>query len=327
MLNTLKSDGEGVVGMKSAYSLVLLLVMVAMAAFSSAQTWMEGTYRLQPEDIIRIQVYNEPQVNALLPIGRDGNISAPFIGIIRAAGKTTSELEQELADEYQRRLRLRDPKVSVTIERYRIIRASVGGFVGRPGNYEVRPGDTLVVLLNQAGGPIPDRADLRRATLRRAGSQELIPIDLYALLIQGDTTQNYVIQDGDELTVPEETRNRILVLGAVAQPGAYPYREPMYLADAITMARDGIRYRSMFSRVLVVREMPGHPGRHVRIQADFVRFMTRGDSTQNIELQPGDIVFIPETRTPDLQQVGTIISTIFYVDRLIRDNIFGFRIR
>jgi polysaccharide export outer membrane protein len=290
-------------------------------ALATLGAWAQnGTYRLQPEDIIRIAVYNEQQVQAIVPVGKDGNISAPFLGIIRAAGKTTSELEADLAAEYVRRLRLRDPKVSVTIERFRVIRASVGGFVNRPGVFEVRPTDTILTLLNNGGGPVQDgRADLRRATLVRGGSREMIPIDLFAMLIKGDTSQNYVLQDGDQLTVPEETRNRILVLGAVLQPGTYPFKEPMSVMDAISMARGEIRYRSKFSAITIIRERPGMPGQYMRIPVNLVAFLARGDAAQNVALQPGDVVFVPETRTPDMQQISAVASSIanslFILDR------------
>jgi len=309
-----------------ARSLLRLFLCGLLSAIGLSLLAQDATYRLQVEDVIRIQVYDEPQIDAILPVGRDGNISAPFIGIIRAAGKTTSELEAELTVEYQRKLKLRDPKVAVTIQRFRTIRASVGGFVKRPGVFEVRPGDTLVTLLNMGGGPIEDRADLRRATFRRANSQELIPVDLYAMLILGDTSQNYVLEDGDELTVPEETKNRILVLGAVMAPGAYPYKEPMTLIDAISLARGEVRFRSMFSKIMVVRELPGRKGQYLRIHADLVKFVRNGDSKQNVTLLPGDLVYVPETKTPDFNQIASIASTLFYFDRFFRDNAFGLRL-
>lgn len=302
-----------------------LWILLGLLASVVAQP-SNGSYRIQPEDVLRIQVYQEAQVQADVPVGKDGNISAPFVGTIMAAGKTTSELEQELVEAYRRALRIREPRVSVIIVRYRVLRASVGGFVNRPGAYEIRPGDTLIALLNQGGGPVPDRADLRRATLRRGNSRELIPIDLYSMLIKADTSQNYLIEDGDELIVPEETRNRILVLGQVARPGVYSYKEPMTLADAISQAGGEIPTRSWFSKTMVMRERPGMPGQYIRIEADFVRFIRKGDATQNVTLLPGDLVYVPEVRTPDLNRIGNTLNSLLFFDRFFRDGIFGFRL-
>lgn len=285
----------------------------------------DTTYRLKPEDIIRVQIYNEAQVNALLPIGRDGNVSAPFVGTIRAEGMTTAELETALAKLYIEKLRLREPRVSVTIERFRDIRASVGGLVRNPGSYSVRQGDTVITLLNYAGGALIDRANMKRATLRRGASRELIPLDLHAILERGDTSQNYVIEDGDELTVPEDVNNRILVMGAVAQPGAYPFVEEMALADAISMARGEVANKSKLSEVLIIREMPGVPGRYLRLKANFVNYVRKGDNSQNVALMRGDLIFVPQTKTPDLNQIGNTLFSIIQLDRLFRDGIFGFR--
>jgi polysaccharide export outer membrane protein len=297
----------------------ILLLLTLLSLLGIAAQAQEGTYRLQPLDVIRIQVYDEPQVNAVLPIGRDGNISVPFVGIVKASGRTTSELEAELSQLYEEKLRRRNPHVAVTIEQFRPVRASITGMVNAPGVYEFRPGDTVMTLISRGGGVNTDRADLRRATLRRGNSRELIGMDLYAMLNLQDTSQNYEIQDGDELNVPEETRNRILVLGAIQQPGPYPYKEPMHLADAITMAKGPIPVRSMMSRITVMREQPGRPGSYQRIPANFVRFIRNGDNSQNILLQPGDLIYVGETKTPDIAELSTILSnTIFIFDRLHR---------
>lgn len=298
------------------------LLIALLAACGLAQN--DAAYRLKPEDRIRIQVYNESQIDAVLPVGRDGNVSAPFVGLIRAEGKTTSELEAELARLYVERLRLRDPKVAVTIMQYRVLRATVGGMVNRPGTYEIRPGDTLITLLNAAGGPVFDRANLKRATLRRAMTREQIPVDLRAL-INGDTSQNYEIEDGDELLVPEDVENHILILGAVAGPGLFPYREGMTLNDAIALGRGEIRTRSKLSEVLIIRRAPGDPNRILRIRANYVRFVRNGDYTQNVLLQPRDMIYVPETRTPDITQISAFVNTAFFIDRILRDGFFGIR--
>ncbi len=284
-----------------------------LACLASAQS---PAYRIQVDDVVRIQVYDEEQVNASVPVDPEGNIKAPFVGTVKAAGKTVDELEKELVDLYIRELRLKEPLVSVTIERFRPVRASVGGMVARPAIYDMRPGDTLLTLLNMGGGPLTDTiADLRRATLRRKGSQELIPIDLFALINRGDMSQNYVIQDGDELTVPRTDRNVIVVSGQVRQPGLYPYRDPMRLADAISLAGGEIPFKSKFSKIVVIREDPGRPGEYVRIQADLVKFLRKGDGTQNVLLEPGDTVVVPDSGNIDFNQINAIANVFFILDR------------
>lgn len=300
---------------------MLLLVLVCVSTW--AQT--PSNYRLQIEDVIRIIVYRENEIASEMPIGPDGNISAPFIGIIRAAGKTVSELQAELEEEYKRRLRLANPRVSVTVMRFRTILATVVGAVRGPGVFAVRPGDSILTLLSRAGNIEPERADLKRAYLRRAGTQELIPIDLYSMLNFADVSQNYAVEDGDELTIPEKPKPTISIIGAVPAPGPMLYREGMTVADALSFARWEIRYRSMLSKTMVLREMPGKPGQYLRIQVDMVRFL-KGDSSQNIQLQPGDLVLVPDTKTPDIDRLSNVAASIFYLNRFFTDDFFGFRI-
>ena len=279
---------------------------------------------LHTEDVVRIQVFNQPQLSTDAPIDKEGNLSAPFVGLIKAAGKTPDQLSDELTGLFKKKLYLRDPVVSVTIVQFRVLRATVGGTVQHPGTFVIRPGDTLVNLLNQSGGAVQDSSDLRRATLRRANTNELIPVDLFALLNRGDLSQNYLVQDGDELSVPEEVRNRIIVLGAVQSPGTYPYHEPMTLADAISLAHGEVPYKSRFSKTVVTRQRLGFPGQYVRIQADFVKFVKLGDQSQNVFLQPGDMIYVPTTNTPDFQQISYIANSTYLLNNI--GSIFGIRV-
>lgn len=301
------------------------MILLALCAMATCVIGQDGNYRLKPEDVVRIQVYNETTIVAVTPVDRSGNISAPYVGLLRAEGKTTSELETELAKLFEEKLRLRNPKVAVTIDRYRDVRASVVGMVSRPGVFPLRPGDTILSLLAQGGGPIVDRANLRRAIFRRSGTSEQIPIDLYAML-NGDTSQNYVVEDGDELAIPEDFRNQISVQGAVAAPNQYPYREGMTLSQAISFARGEIPSRSKMSEVYVIRERAGTPGAFYRIKCNYVNFIRKGDSSQNIALLPGDTIFVSYNRTPNFSEISSIINSAFFLERFLTDGFFGLRL-
>lgn len=287
---------------------------IFVGAVQAQSAFDEKAYKLKPEDVIRIQVFNQQQIGADIPVGIDGYVGAPFVGNIKVEGKTISEVEAELYQLYVSKLKLRDPIVSVSIISYRKMKANVTGSVQRSTEFYFRPGDTIMTLYSASGGEIVDQSDLRKATLRRQGSKELIPIDLYAMTVLGDNSQNFELQDGDILDIPREQRNRILVLGAIRQPGLYPYRETMRLADAIGIAGGEIRYLSRFSKTFILREMPGRPGEYLRINADFVKYVKSGDYSQNVKLMPGDMIYIPETNTPDATQIQSIVNTAFVIN-------------
>lgn len=306
--------------MKALLSIGIWVLLLAVGLGQVQVT--SAPYRLKPEDILRIQVFGQNQITADVPVGIDGNVSAPFLGSVPAAGKTLDELQVALAVLYEKKMRLRDPIVSVTVIQFRQLRATIGGAVGKPGSVSIRPGDTVLSLLNNGGGAIRDVADLRRAYLRHNNSAEIIPLDLYAMTVLGDMSQNYSLQDGDEITVPEERNNHITITGAVLKPGQYPYHEPMTLADAIALGGGEIRRRTRFSGTLIIRQKPGLPGEYVTIHANFVRFVRNGDQSQNVALLPGDFIFVPESNTPDFNDINALFNVAYIINVIGGGNVF-----
>lgn len=314
--------------MLRAALLAILVLVTSIVCPAFGQLQQDGSYRLQQEDVIRVLVYGDNSISSELQVGRDGNITAPFLGLIRAEGLTITELEQILREEYIKKLRLRDPRVSVQMLRFREIRVSVGGAVARPGTFLMRPTDTIVTLFSQAGGANNSGlADLKRATLRRTNSRELIPIDLDAMLNRGEMSQNYVVQDGDELIVPENGNQRIIVMGTINRPGVFPFRDYMTVLDAVGIAGGAIPGRSIFSKITVFRLKPGTLNQYMQLKADLVRFQDRGDTSQNFQLMPGDYIFVPNNKAPDFNQIGTALNTVFFLNAFLRDNVLGLRIR
>ncbi len=307
---------------KTAINLAIVIV-VWVATFVAAFGQDREPYRLRENDVIHVQIYQEGAVNVDATVGRDGLLSLPYLDPIYVEGMTLPELQKRLTDLYAERLRLRDPKVSVTLVKFRTYRAAVSGFARTPGEFEMRPGDTILTLLSRAGGPDWDRADLRRATYRRKGSDELIPLDLHAMLNRADTSQNYEIQEGDILNIPE-SNNKVVVIGQVPRPGSFAYKEPMTVQDALAQAGGEIPTRSWLSRTLVIRERAGMPGSYDRIQVDIVRFIRKQDDAQNIQLQPGDIVYVPETKTPDLDRISRLLGSFLFFRDFLRGGLFRF---
>lgn len=302
--------------------LTILIGVTAIAAVAPSQISTE-TYRLQPEDVITIQVYRVQEINAVVPVGPDGNISAPFLGVIKAGGKTIKELEADLTAAYVDRLKLNEPIVSVTIREYRRLKASVNGFVGRPGIYDIRPNDRVLDLLSAASGTSTDgRADLSKAYLIKKSSGERIPIDLRALL-SGDASQNYLVEDGDLLQVPEETDSRIVVAGRVRQEGPVPYREQMKLSEIIATAGK-IERRSRLSKIQVFRPLPGRPSDFLVIEANLIDFESGKDPAQNIIMKPGDLVYVPDSGNVDFEIINSIANVFFIFDRI---GVNPFRVR
>lgn len=289
---------------------LLISITLAAAGVLFAQR-VEGPYRLQPEDVIVIRIDPGNILHETL-IGRDGIISLPKIGYMRAAGLTISELEQAIANRFVQLDLLRQPSVSVSIRQLHRPKVSVLGMVSRPGSFEFKDGDRVLDALSLAGGHIPERANLDDAWLQRLDGS-IIKLDLRRLLEGGDLSQNYTLQDGDTIFVPEDTRNRYFVGGNVKRPGLYTWRPGVTVLDALGQGGWETE-RGALSRTFVVRQKPD--GTTERIQVDMVKLLNRADLSQNIELQPGDVVFVSETRTPDFDKIYRALSLVWLMRNL-----------
>jgi polysaccharide biosynthesis/export protein len=110
-----------------------------------------SAYRIGPLDLLDVSVFKVPDLSKTVQVGDDGQISYPLIGEVPAAGKTTHELERELAkrlgDKY-----LRSPQVTVLVREYNSQRITVEGAVKNTGVYAMKGNTSLVQAMAMAGG-------------------------------------------------------------------------------------------------------------------------------------------------------------------------------
>ena len=161
-------------------------------------------YRLLPNDLVNIQVFQEDDLQSTERIARDGTISFPFIGTVSLVGKTL----QESAEILQTRLReyLVHPQVTVRVAEYSKRRFTVLGQVAKPGIYELPDGSTLTLLeaIGMAGG-YTRIANQSRITLKRQGQrgeETLLRLD-GASMARDKTSSRFEVQPGDTITVSE----------------------------------------------------------------------------------------------------------------------------
>jgi polysaccharide export outer membrane protein len=164
-------------------------------------------------------------------------------------------------------------------------RTVVLGMVNRPGAYELLPGQRVSDLIAAAGG-VTSAAAPEKAFIVRG--QEQIPVDLQKVLA-GEVAANLQLQSGDMMVVPE-SQNRIAVMGAVRNPGTFGLRDNMKLIDAVALA-GGPTDRAAIDKVTVVRVEGGKPK---PITANLDRALKGADVSQNLALQAGDVIFVPE---------------------------------
>lgn len=160
-----------------------------------------AAYKVQPGDLLEIFVWKEKDLQREVIVRPDGGLSFPLIGDMQVAGKTVSEIRDELT----RKLReyVSNPAVSVSVKQAHGYKIYVMGQVNRPGEFTaVRPVD-VVQALSMAGGLNPFASANNIKVLRREnGVEKAIPFK-YGQVERGrNLEQNIVLQSGDVVVVP-----------------------------------------------------------------------------------------------------------------------------
>lgn len=158
-------------------------------------------YRIGPEDMLQVSVWNNEAMSRTAPVRPDGKISLPLLNDVQAAGLTPMELRQEL----MRRLAeyIPHPEVAVSVTDVRSFKVSVIGAVPKPDRYELKSWATVMDVLAMAGGLNEFAARSRIVVIRsQAGRTQRIPFD-YEKVRSGDPTQaNFHLRPGDIVMVP-----------------------------------------------------------------------------------------------------------------------------
>jgi polysaccharide export outer membrane protein len=134
--------------------------------FAETRERQTGDYRIGPQDLLDINVFEAPELNRTVRVSENGEVSLPLLGGIHVVRLTARELENTLAS----RLRefLKDPHVSVMVTAIESHPVSVIGEVNKPGVFQVRGSKTLLEMLSMAQGLAPDAGD-EVLVMRNAG--------------------------------------------------------------------------------------------------------------------------------------------------------------
>ena len=276
-------------------------------------------YRLVEEDILRMDIWNEPQLsNMQMQITPDGKINVPYIGPIQAAGLTQKEITERIVQALEDREIIANANVQITLLSIHQPTARVLGEVNRAGAIVFKDGDTVLDAIAQAGS-YTTNAMLENATLTHKGSDTPVRINLRKMLDDGDLTQNYELKNGDTIYIPEEDyNNKFYVLGQVYRPGIYSLKDNTTVLTAISMA-SGATERGSLKDTIVTR---GDPSKPERVACNLTRLFDKADLSQNIKLEAGDIVIVPETRKPNWPEISSILSTIMNITYIRRFGLF-----
>jgi polysaccharide biosynthesis/export protein len=219
--------------MKVTQKLFALVLGVLFLLVGQAKIAM-ADYAIGPDDSLRITVYGYDDIKTETRVSADGRITFPLVGEVKVAGKSTFEVEHELASLLIKGGFILDPQVNVMVLDYKSQQVSVLGQGGKPGRYALESASTLVDLIAIAGG-ITEIGSDKALIARRNKTGEITKqeVDLRHMLESPEKAQLVAMQQGDIIYVPKAPM--FYVYGEVQKPGSYRIESDLTVAKAISL--------------------------------------------------------------------------------------------
>ncbi len=253
----------------------------------------------------------------------DGKISYSFGDDISVAGHTASEIREILLKGIQGYIK--KPRMEVLVKEFKSKTALLFGRINNlqsttgmtgPGKYPLKDKMTILDLIISAGGPItgiPQRSslrtdfnyggngDLRKVELVRRGKK--YTLNLYSALFGADLSHNVIVDDGDMITVPEEPTfaKRVYVFGQVNGPGVFSLTDANDVLMALALT-GGTTPIAVKTDIKIVRGYVERQGKPLVLSVNLDEILKRGDMSQNIPLQDGDLVYVPRMVIGDINE-------------------------
>ena len=241
-------------------------------------------YIVGPGDQLVVQLFGNQNRTMRLTVGRDGRINFPELGPINVAGRkfdtVAADLEQRVARQ------VIGVRAAVSMGDTRSLRVFVMGETPRPGTYTVSGLATITSALYAAGG-ISAIGSLRDVQLKRQGAV-VRRLDLYDLLLRGDTSDDSKLLPGDVIFIPPVSAT-VAVDGEVHRPAIYEMKGNTTVADIVQLA-GGLTTQADTSRAALVRVNDKRARVVVNVKLDERggrdELLRNGDSLRILRLRP-----------------------------------------
>lgn len=194
---------------KRHFHMLLTLILLIASIFSCGGNTQfdqsipppSAQYTIGPEDVIRVDVWKEPDLSASVPVRSDGQISLPLIHDVHVVGLTPLELKEAITRKLSKYIE--NPTVSVIVEEINSLKIFVAGNVNEPGVYDVKREINILQAISMAGG-FTEWANKRKIKIfRKYGGEEQVITVNYNKIISGEHPElNIPLQPGDSIVVP-----------------------------------------------------------------------------------------------------------------------------
>src|SRR5262245_14858184 len=269
----------------------------------AGSTATSGDYRIGPEDLLQISLYNVTADSALTPasdarmtprtltmrVSQQGILSLPLLGDMKVSGMTAAEVENALRKAYEKYIY--NPQIGVFVTEYRQ-RASVIGAVVKTGVFELTGPKTVIDILAMAGGVTEPAGTQVHIYRQGPNGRESHVIDLLVLasnatLINADNAGliTMPVQAGDVINVPPA--GTFFVDGAVKAPGPYPLGRRYTLTMALATA--GGLDRELYSSDISIFRRKGSGRENISLDLDAILSGSAADP----QVEADDVIVVP----------------------------------
>ncbi|MFN3548835.1 MAG: polysaccharide biosynthesis/export family protein [Mesorhizobium sp.] len=250
-------------------------------------------------------------------IDREGSISVPYAGRIRAAGRPVDQVQLEIASRLANRAI--EPQVVITIQESRSMEATVLGDVKNPKKIELSPaGERILDLISEAGGLSSPGAETT-VTLQRRGRSVTVPYNT----VSSRPDENIFAQPGDTLIVNRDRRT-FLAFGVTGESGRYDFEDSdLMLGEALAKAGGLLDEKADPRSVLLYRKVDKDFLR--KIGVDTSRFVSaevpvifRANlrdpagffAAQKFPMQNKDVIYVSTADAVEFLKFLTIVNSV-----------------
>ncbi|HXU46747.1 MAG TPA: polysaccharide biosynthesis/export family protein [Thermoanaerobaculia bacterium] len=270
--------------------LIYLCFALAWTAGGARAETKNPGYRIGPKDMVRVQVFEVPELNVERRVSENGMLSLPLIGDVPAAGLTEEELALKLKILLESKY-VQRASTDVEVKEFRSKPISVIGAVKQPGNLAFSGRWTLLEAITAAGGLAENHGNLVHI-LRQAenGLSDQVSIDLTDLLVRADPKVNLPIFANDLINIPATVELTVYCLGEVARPGAVTFKSTDRITLLAAIARAGGLTDRAANRIQIKRSSRGAA---TELQADYKRILS--GKAPDVVLAEGDVIVAKES--------------------------------
>jgi polysaccharide biosynthesis/export protein len=251
-------------------------------------------YVIASEDVIEINVLNQPAYTRTIQVNADGSIDYPIVGQIQVVGMKLVQLKQKLLTGLKKRFV--NPSLTLAVRARAPRQINIFGDVPSRGKLIIQRDDWKIRDVIAAAGGLAgatgpsDRYEFFTAKLMKAKTAELIDIDLYKLFVENDESQNKPVGDNDTLTIREKeiSEMQVQVLGQVNKPGPVIHPRNGSIIDVLQSA-NGPTAMARLGEVTIER-LDG-----TKEKVDMRGYKEEGFETK-VKLRPGDKLIVPENK-------------------------------